>query len=136
MPTTLSADALNQITSAIIAAAIRVHRALGPGLLESAYVACLAHELTADGLRIELQKAVPLLYRGVLLDCAYRLDLLVERSVVVEVKAVDAIPGIYVRQLQTYVRLAQCPVGLLLNFGAPTMKAGIKRVVNGFPPDE
>lgn len=128
-----SADVLNGITSIVIASAIRIHRALGPGLLESAYLACLAHELITSGQRIELQKAIPLRYRGIQIDCAYRVDVIVERSVIIEVKAIDQVAAIHVRQLHTYVRLAGCPVGLLLNFGAPTMKAGITRVVNGFP---
>jgi GxxExxY protein len=128
-----SADVLNSITSTVIASAIRIHRALGPGLLESAYLACLVHELLTGGQRLELQKPVPLRYRGIQIDCAYRVDMIVERSVIVEVKAIDQVAGIHVRQLHTYVRLAGCPVGLLLNFGAPTMKAGITRVVNGFP---
>lgn len=129
----MSAEALNGITSAVIAAAIRIHRALGPGLLESAYLACLTHELTAAALRIDLQRQIPLRYRGITVPCAYRADMIVDGSVIVEVKAIDQVAGIHVRQLHTYVRLAGCPVGLLLNFGAPTMKAGITRVVNGFP---
>jgi GxxExxY protein len=133
VPDRASAEALNQITSTIIAAAIRVHRTLGPGLLEHAYVACLAYELTTNAVRFEIQKSIPLVYRAVKLDCVYRVDMVVEGSVIVEVKAMDAIAHVHVRQLHTYVRLADCPVGLLLNFGAPTMKAGIKRVVNGFP---
>lgn len=132
----MSADALNGITSSVIAAAIRVHRVLGPGLLEHAYLACLAHDLRSSALRIQVQKPVPLMYRGVRLDCVYRIDLVVEESVVVEVKALDQIAAIHVRQLHTYVRLTGCRVGLLLNFGAMTMKNGIRRVVNGFPDRE
>jgi GxxExxY protein len=124
---------LNQITAAIISAAIRVHRQLGPGLLENVYLACLCYELHAAGLGHELQKPLPLRYKGVAIECAYRVDLLVEGQVLVEVKALDSLLAIHSRQLQTYVRLAGCHVGLLLNFGAPTMKAGIKRIVNDFP---
>ncbi len=121
------------LTSAIIAAAIRIHRTLGPGLLESAYLACLAYELTSQGCPIELQRSVPLVYGGVRIDCAYRADLVVEKCVLVEVKALETLAPIHSRQLHTYLLLADCRVGLLLNFGAPTMKDGIKRIVNRFP---
>ena len=131
-----SAEALNVLTSNVIAAAIKIHRALGPGLLEHAYLACLTWELGKVGLRFEVQKAIPLVYGGVKTDCAYRADLLVEDAVLVEVKALDVLAAVHIRQLHTYVRLADCQVGLLLNFGAPTMKAGIKRIVNGFPDRE
>ena len=114
-------------------AAIRIHRALGPGVLESAYLACLEYELTEDQLQIERQRAVPLVYKGVRIDCGFRADIVVECSVLIEVKAQEAIAPIHTRQLQTYLRLGRYPVGLLLNFGAPTMKAGIRRMVNGFP---
>jgi iron complex transport system substrate-binding protein len=102
-------------------------------LLESAYLACLEYELTEAQLRIEHQRAVPLVYKGVRIDCGFRADIVVERSVLIEVKAQEAIAPIHTRQLHTYLRLGQYPVGLLLNFGAPTMKAGIKRIVNNFP---
>lgn len=129
-----SADALNQLTSTIIAGAIRIHRALGPGLLENAYLACLCHELASARLRFEVQKSLPLLYEGVRIDCAYRADLIVEATAVIEVKALEIVAPVHMRQLTTYTRLADCQVGLLLNFGALTMKEGIKRVLNGFPP--
>jgi GxxExxY protein len=128
-----TADTLNQITSIILSAAIGIHRALGPGLLESAYLTCLVHELVAAQLRIERQKALPLVYRGVTIECSYRADLVVEESVLIEVKALETLAPIHSQQLYTYLRLGNFPVGLLLNFGAPTMKAGIKRMVNGFP---
>jgi GxxExxY protein len=128
-----TADALNRTSSAIIAAAIEIHRALGPGLLESAYLTCLIHELVAAQLRIEKQKALSLVFRGVTIECAYRADLVVEESVLIEVKALETLAPIHSQQLYTYLRLGHYPVGLLLNFGAPTMKAGIKRIVNGFP---
>ena len=124
-------EPLNALTSRIIASAITIHRALGPGLLESAYLACLTCELHHEGIRFELQKPIPLLYRGVALDCAYRADLLVDRRVIVEVKAIDALAPIHSRQLYTYLRLADVRLGLVLNFGAMTMREGIKRVVNG-----
>ena len=131
--TTATAETLNRLTSSVLDAAIRIHRALGPGLLESAYLACLEYELTEDQLQIERQRAVPLAYKGVRIDCGFRADIVVECSVLIEVKAQEAIAPIHTRQLQTYLRLGQYPVGLLLNFGAPTMKAGIRRMVNGFP---
>ena len=129
----LTAATLNEITSIILSAAIGIHRALGPGLLESAYLTCLIHELVAAQLRIERQKALPLVYRGVTIECSYRADLVVEESVLIEVKALETLGPIHGQQLYTYLRLGNYPVGLLLNFGAPTMKAGIKRIVNGFP---
>jgi iron complex transport system substrate-binding protein len=133
MPEHRDADALNRITSTIVTMAIDIHRTFGPGLFESTYLACLLHDLTGAGHRVERQKAIPLEYRGVRLDVAYRADILVDGVVLIEVKAIDAVAPIHLRQLRTYLRLARCPVGLLLNFGAGTMVAGIKRVVNDFP---
>ena len=136
MSTSATAEALNRLTSSVLDAAIRIHRALGPGLLENAYLTCLVFELTEAKLRIERQRAVPLVYKGVTVDCAYRADLVVEGCVLIEVKAQESLAPIHSRQLQTYLRLGEYPVGLLLNFGAPTMKAGIKRIVNGFPDEK
>ena len=134
MDTASSQDTkLNELTSAIISAAIAVHRALGPGLLEGAYLACLCCELQEAGLQFELERAVPLVYKSVRLDCAYRMDLVVEDCVVVEVKALESLAPIHPRQVLTYMRLFGAPVGLILNFGARTMREGIKRVVNEFP---
>lgn len=123
---------VNAITSRIIEAAIEIHRQLGPGLLESAYLTCLIRDLTEARLPLETQRAIPLVYKGVTADCAYRADLIVDRCVLVEVKATEAIAPIYVQQVYTYLRLGEYPVGLLLNFGEKTMKAGIKRVLNGY----
>lgn len=128
-----SSDSINRITSVIIECAIRVHRGLGPGLLESAYLACLCLELTKAGLSIEAQKNLPLVYLGVRIDCVYRADLVVEGMVIVEVKSLESLAPVHGRQLLTYLRVADCPAGLLLNFGARTMKEGIKRILNGFP---
>jgi GxxExxY protein len=128
-----TADRLNQITGTILSAAIDVHRALGPGLFEKAYLTCLTRDLSDAHLRIDLQKAIPLVYRGVSIDCAYRADLVVEESVLVELKAIEVFAPIHEQQVRTYLRLGHYPVGLLLNFSAPTMKAGIKRIVNDFP---
>jgi GxxExxY protein len=133
VPATPTAATLNRLTSSIIEAAIRVHRNLGPGLLEGVYVSCLSYELHAAGVLFELQKGIPLVYEGVRMDCAYRADLVVDRSVLVEVKAVESLAPIHGRQLYTYLRLGDFRVGLVLNFGSLTMKDGIKRVVNDFP---
>ncbi len=119
------------LTGRIIGAAIRVHQALGPGLLESAYEACTAYELLQEGLLVETQKPLPLIYRTVRLDCGYRLDMLVENKVIVEFKTVDAILPIHEAQIMSYLKLAGCKVGLLLNFNVKVMKQGIKRFVNG-----
>jgi len=123
-------ERFNQITEQIIGAAIEVHRALGPGLLESAYEACLAFELVQRGLKVERQKPLPLVYKQVELDCGYRLDLFVEESVIVEVKAVDQSAPIHQAQLLSYLKLSDCKVGLLINFNVKLLKNGIRRVVN------
>lgn len=120
----------NKITETIIGAAIDVHRALGPGLLESAYEACLAYELVDRGLRVIQQKPLPVVYREVHLDCAYRLDLLVEDRVIVEIKAVDVIHPIYKAQLLSYLKLSGCKVGLLINFNVPVLVNGVVRLAN------
>ena len=124
-------ERLNKITETIIGAAIQVHKTLGPGLLESAYEACLAYELSKRGLRSEQQKPLPLVYEQVKLDCGYRIDLVVEGSVVVEVKSVDALAPIHDAQVLTYLKLSGCKIGLLLNFNVPMLKDGIRRFVNG-----
>ena len=124
---------LNRITESIIGAAIEVHRALGPGLLESAYEACLTFELAQRGLKVEQQKPLPVVYREVKLDCGYRLDLLVEEAVIVEVKAVDRLMPIHQAQLLSYLKLSGCKVGLVINFNVKVLKDGIRRLVNDFP---
>jgi len=128
-----TAERLNALTSCIIESAIQIHRALGPGLLERAYLACLTRHMVEARLPIRVQQPIPLIYRGLRIDCAYRADLVIEESVLVEVKAIEACLPIHSQQLYTYLRLGNYPVGLLLNFGASTMKAGIKRIVNHFP---
>jgi GxxExxY protein len=110
------ASRLNFLTNKIIEVAIRVHKHLGPGLLESTYESCLAHDLSKQKLRIERQKQLPVIYEGVRLDCGYRVDLLVERIVIVEVKAVESVLPIHTSQLLSYLRLSGCKVGLLINF--------------------
>ena len=122
----------NEITEAIIKAAIEVHRALGPGLLESAYEECMAYELTLEQIPFDRQNPLPIFYKGQQLDCGYRLDLLVAKSVVVEMKAVEAIQPIHEAQLLTYLKLGGWKVGLLINFNVPLLKQGIKRMVLDF----
>jgi GxxExxY protein len=121
---------INEITKAVIGAAIDVHGALGPGLLESAYEACLSWELVERGLAIERQKELPVVYKGIRVECGYRIDLLVEGCVVVELKAVDRLERIHEAQLLSYLKLSECPVGLLINFNVALLKHGIKRLVN------
>jgi len=118
------------ITREIIAAAIEVHRVLGPGLLESAYSSCLRHELSVRRLPFTSERGVPLVYKGINLDCAYRLDLLVKEVIVVEVKAVAAVLPIHQAQLLTYLKLADLPVGLVINFEVERLVDGVKRVIN------
>jgi len=122
---------INEVTEAIIGAAIEVHRTLGPGLLESAYQECLARELTLRQIAFEREKPLPLEYKGVKLDCGYRLDFLIAEMVVVEVKAVDSLLPISQAQLLTYMKLGGWKVGLIINFHAPLLKEGIKRLVLG-----
>jgi len=126
-------DRLNDITETVLGAAIEVHRALGPGLLESAYEACLAYELGRRGLKVEQQHPLPVVYHEVRLDCGYRVDLLVEDSVIVELKAVDKVAPIHEAQLLSYLKLSGCKVGLLINFNVKVLKDGVRRIVNDFP---
>jgi len=131
----LTARELNACTGTIIDAAIEVHKTVGPGLFEKAYVACLMHELHRRGLTIERQVKLTLKYKDLVVPGAYYPDLIVSKSVIVEVKAMEAVAPIHERQVTTYLRLADLRVGLLLNFGQQTMKAGTHRIVNGFPAD-
>lgn len=126
-------DRLDSITRRIIGAAIEVHRRLGPGLLESAYETCLAYELREVGFKIEQQKPLPIVYKDVKLDCGYRLDLVVEDSVIVEVKAVEQLAPIHDAQLLSYLRLSEKRVGLIINFHVRVLKNGLKRIVNDYP---
>jgi len=121
-------DTLSHI---IIGAAIEVHKALGPGLLESAYETCLCHELKLRSVAYARQLELPVTYKGVTMDCGYRLDIIVEQLVIVELKAVSALEPIHDAQLLTYLRLRQLWLGLLINFNVPVLKHGIKRLVNG-----
>lgn len=122
---------INEISQAIIGAAIEVHRTLGPGLLESAYEQCLWHEFSLRQIPVERQKPLHIDYKGVTLDCAYRLDFLVSGMVVVEVKAIEQLLPIHQAQLLSYLKLGGWKLGLLINFHAPLLREGIKRVVLG-----
>lgn len=119
----------NQITQAVIGAAIEVHRALGPGLLESVYSQCLARELESRGIPFERERPLPLKYKGLHLDCGYRLDFLIAGQVVVEVKAIEALAPIHEAQLLTYLRIGGWKVGLLINFNVLVLREGIRRRV-------
>jgi GxxExxY protein len=121
----------NEITGKIINAGIEVHKALGPGLLESAYKECLYYQLTKNGLFVEKEKVLPLVYEEVKLDCGYRLDLLIENKIVVEIKSIDAINEIHLAQVLTYLKIGNYKLGLLMNFNVVLLKNGIKRIING-----
>ena len=121
---------LNKITETIIGSAIAVHQELGPGLLESAYEACLVYELLQRGLSIQQQKALPVNYRGVKVECGYQIDLIVENNAIVELNAVERLEPIHEAQLLSYLKLSGYRVGLLINFNVKILKQGIKRLVN------
>ena len=123
---------LNEITEKIIGAAIEVHRHLGPGLLESVYEECLCYELSCAGLPFRRQVELPVAYKGLKLDCGYRLDLLVADAVIVEIKSNEGLAPIHRAQLTTYLRVANEEVGLIINFNVPVLKDGLKRVVNDY----
>jgi len=120
----------NEISEKIIGCSIQVHKELGPGLLESSYQECLYYELFQSGLYVEKQKPLPLVYKDVKLDCGYRIDLLVENKVIIEVKSVDGLNDIHLAQVLTYLKLSKCKLGLLMNFNVVLLKDGIKRIVN------
>jgi GxxExxY protein len=119
----------DQLSNRVIGCALEVHRALGPGLLESAYEQCLAHELSLSGISFKVQCPLPVKYKGIRLDCGYRIDLLVNDELIVELKSVDQIMGIHQAQLLTYMKLSDVKVGLLINFNVEILKTGIKRFV-------
>lgn len=120
------------LTEKIIDCSIKVHKALGPGLLESVYQSCLYYELNKSGLLVEKEKALPVIYEEVKLDCGYRIDLLIEKKIIVEVKSVDALSDIHLTQVLTYLKLSNNRFGLLINFNVLKLKDGLKRVVNGY----
>jgi GxxExxY protein len=121
---------INQLSSQIIGAAIEVHKTLGPGLLESAYEECLCHELHLRGVSLERQKQLSVLYKGKRLDCGYRLDIVVEKAIILELKSCEKIEPIHKAQLLTYLKLSGLTLRLILNFNVPVMKNGIVRMVN------
>ncbi len=122
----------NEVSEKIIGCAIEVHKSLGPGLLESAYLECLFYELQSFGLKVEKQRALPLVYKEIKLDAGYRLDLIVEDKVIIEVKSVEALNDVHIAQVLTYLKLSGCKVGLLMNFNVLRLVEGLKRLVNKF----
>lgn len=123
---------IDKITESIIGCAITVHKELGPGLLESAYQECLCYELLKQGLRVEKEKALPLVYNDVKLDIGYRIDLLVEGKVIVEIKSVDHLNDVHMAQVLTYLKLSNNKIGLLINFNVSQLTKGLKRVINKY----
>ena len=124
--------ALNDLSNKIIGCAIDVHKALGPGLLESAYKECLYYDLSQKGFIVEIEKALPLVYHSVKLDCGYRADLIVENKIIIEIKSVEALNDLHVAQVLTYLKMSGCTLGLLINFNNIRLKDGIRRIVNNF----
>ncbi len=120
----------NEIAKIIVDCALKVHKTLGPGLLESTYEACLAYEIRKAGLTVEAQKSLPVIYNEVKLECGYRIDLLVENKVIVENKSVEALNDVHLAQILTYLKLSQNKLGFLINFNVKLLKDGIRRVVN------
>jgi GxxExxY protein len=120
---------INHITHDILDSAYKVHSVLGPGLLESSYQACLVYELKKKGMIVEVEKPLPLIYEEVKLECGYRIDILVENQVVVELKTVESFTDVHTAQVLTYLKLSGCKVGLLINFYTKSLKNGIKRLV-------
>ncbi|MBS1736602.1 MAG: GxxExxY protein [Bacteroidetes bacterium] len=121
----------NEISKVVFDCALKVHRNLGPGLLESAYQECLFYELNIAGLKVEKQKALPLVYEEVRLDIGYRIDLMIEDKFIVEIKAVEALTDVHLAQILTYLKLTDCKLGLLINFNVALLKNGVRRVING-----
>lgn len=124
---------MKELSEKIIGAAIEVHRELGPGLLESTYEACLAHELILQGIKAVRQKKQPIIYKGLEIDEAYRIDVIVEDQIILELKVVDELNNIHMAQLLTYLKLSGCTLGYLMNFNVPLLKDGIRRVVSNHP---
>ncbi|MDP2302733.1 MAG: GxxExxY protein [Ignavibacteria bacterium] len=122
----------NELSKLVFELGLKVHRNLGPGLLESAYEECLYYEINKAGIIVEKQKALPLVYEEVKLDAGYRIDLLIESKLVVEVKSVEALNDLHLAQILTYLRLSNCKLGLLINFNNILFKDGVKRVINGY----
>ena len=121
----------NEISKTVFDCSLKVHQALGPGLLESAYCECLCYELYKTGLFIEKEKPLPLVYQEIKMDIGYRVDIMIENRFIIEVKSVDELRDIHTAQLLTYLKLSDCKLGMLINFNSPLIKDGIKRVING-----
>jgi GxxExxY protein len=121
----------NELAKIVFEAALKVHKALGPGLLESAYSKCLAYEVAKSGASVVVEKPMPLVYEEVEIDAGYRMDMLVGNKLVVEVKAVEALNDVFMAQILTYLKLSKCKLGLLINFNVVLLKDGVKRVING-----
>jgi len=126
---------IDALTDTVIGCGIRVHRALGSGMLESAYEAALAHALIKAGLTVERQKLVPIHFEGEIIDGGFRADLIVDRRLLIELKSIERLAPVHAKQVQTYLRFLDLSVGLLMNFGAPTLGEGLKRIVNGHKSD-
>ncbi|HLV47298.1 MAG TPA: GxxExxY protein [Flavobacterium sp.] len=121
----------NELSNKIIGLAIEVHKALGPGLLESAYKECLFYKIQQEGLKVQKEKAMPLVFENVHLECGYRMDLLVENKLVIEIKSVESLNDVHLAQTLTYMKLGNFKLGLLINFNVVLLKHGLKRVING-----
>lgn len=126
----LEMNHINQLSKIIIGEAIEVHKELGPGLLESAYQACLFYALSNKGLQVEKEKPMPVKFKNVELDCGYRIDLLIENEVVIELKAVEELNNIHMAQVLSYLKMGEFKLGLLINFNVKYLKQGIKRIIN------
>ncbi len=122
----------NALSRIVVDSGLKVHRNLGPGLLESAYEECLYFELQSAGLLVEKQKPMPLIYEEVKLDIGYRIDIMVNRQLIVEIKAVEALTDVHLAQVLTYLKLSGCKLGLLINFNSTLFKNGVRRVINGY----
>ncbi|MBC8883602.1 GxxExxY protein [Flavobacterium piscinae] len=121
----------DEISKIVFEAALKVHKALGPGLLESAYEECLFYELKKQSLKVEKQKALPLIYEEVKMDVGYRIDIIIEDKFIVEVKSVEALNEVHLAQILTYLKLTECKLGMLINFNVKQLKNGVRRVING-----
>ena len=121
----------NDISKIVFESALKIHRVLGPGLLESAYEECMFYELKKYNLKVEKQKQLPLVYEEVKLDAGYRIDIIIEDIFIVEIKSVESLNDVHLAQLLTYLRLSNCKLGLLINFNVDLLKNGVKRVING-----
>jgi GxxExxY protein len=121
----------NELSKIVFDLGLKVHRTLGPGLLESSYEECLFYELSKSNLKVERQKILPVYYEGILMETSYRIDILVENKLILELKAVESINDLHLAQLLTYLKLSNCKLGMLINFNVPFFKNGVKRVING-----